>query len=358
MSHYPPQMELRDKQGQINKMAVSPAHAVSPGGAARRGLVAAGTLTGVALAGCGLAGTIAIAGAPAGPAAAAGSQAATKPGLKSAPVPRSKSEPQPQSGPQAGSQPESNWPQNVSSVYKLSFNGFDVGTFAFKSTSNGKAYSATSNADVSALFGAFKWKGTTTATGQLAKSAPQPSSYLMNFKTKSKIGMIRLGFDKGAVKTVSVEPKKDWISPEIVPVKAEHMKSVFDPMSAVLAMTHAGEGNPCAKTLAIFDGKVRFNLVLSYKGRQKFTDKKPTGQPSELYLCKVRYEPVAGHKPKDFVNPWVDYSGIEIALRPVPSAGVYVPYSISVPTSLGAAVMQAERVDITTEGKSVIALTR
>jgi hypothetical protein len=180
----------------------------------------------------------------------------------------------------------------------------------------------------------------------------------MNFKTKSKTGLVRLGFDKGAVKTVSVEPKKDWVSPEIVPVKPEHMKSVFDPLSAVLALTHAGEGNPCAKTLAIFDGKVRFNLVMSYKGRQKITEKKPTGQPADLYLCKVKYEPLAGHKPKDFANPWVDYGAIEITLRPVPSAGIYVPYTITVPTTIGAAVMTAERVDITTSSKSVIALTR
>lgn len=249
------------------------------------------------------------------------------------------------------------WPHSVSSVYKLYFNGFDVGSFAFQSSSNGKSYSATSKADVSALFGAFKWKGTISANGTLGASKPQPSAYQLNFKTKSKAGSIKLGFAPEGVKSVTLEPKKPP-HPEAVPVKPEHMKSVFDPMSAILAMTHAGEGNPCAKTVPIFDGKARFNLVMSYKGRQKITEKTPSGQPSEVYVCKVKYEPVAGHKPKDFVNPWVDYSGIEMSLRPVPSAGVYVPYSITIPTSLGAAVMAAERVDITTGSNAVIALTR
>ena len=249
------------------------------------------------------------------------------------------------------------WPASVTSAYKLYFNGFEVGTFSFKSTSNGKTYAATSVADVSALFGAFKWKGTTAASGGLNANGPAPSSYLLTYRTKSKSGAVRLGFDLSGVKTVSVEPKKD-LMPEAVPVKPEHMKNVFDPMSAVLYMTHAGPGDPCAKKIPIFDGKVRFNLTLAYKGRQRLEEKASSGQPTELVVCKAKYDPVSGHKPKDFESPWVDYSGIEIALRPVPSAGVYVPYTITIPTTIGAAVMSAERIDITMPGQSVIALTR
>ena len=224
------------------------------------------------------------------------------------------------------------WPKSVATVYKLYFNGFEVGSFSFQSESSGKTYTANSKASVSALFGAFKWNGTLSASGSLAAAGPQPVAYLLNFKTKSKQGLVRLGFDKGAVKTVTVEPKKDWVNPDIVPVKPDHMKSVFDPMSAILAMTHAGGGDPCAKTVPIFDGKVRFNLVMSYKGKQKLSEKAPSGQPSDLVVCKVKYQPIAGHKPKDFVNPWIDYSGIEISLRPVPAANVFVPYNITIPT--------------------------
>lgn len=250
------------------------------------------------------------------------------------------------------------WPKSVSTVYRLYFNGFDVGSFQFQSESSGKTYTANSTASVSALFGAFKWKGTLSASGALAPTGPQPVAYLLNFKTKSKQGLVRLGFDKGSIKTVTVEPKKDWVNPEIVPVKPDHMKSVFDPMSAILAMTHAGSGDPCSKTVPIFDGKVRFNLVMSYKGKQKLEEKVPAGQPSELVVCKVKYQPIAGHKPKDFVNPWVDYGSIEIALRSIPAANVYVPYNITIPTSIGAAVMSAESVNIAPEGKPAIALKR
>lgn len=253
---------------------------------------------------------------------------------------------------------DAKWPSSVSSRYTLSFNGFEVGGYSFESTSNGKTYSATSSANVSALFGAFKWKGTITASGAVTPENPRPGSYQMSYRTKSKAGLVRLGFDNASgVKTLAIEPKKEP-NPEAVPVKPEHMKSVFDPMSAIMALTHAGAGNPCSKKLAVFDGKVRFNLTLSPKGHERLTEAKPSGQPKDLHICKVQYDPVAGHKPKDFANPWVDYGAIEIALRPVPSAGVYVPYRITIPTTLGAAVMIADRIDITAANNKVIALTQ
>ena len=252
---------------------------------------------------------------------------------------------------------DSDWPAEVTSAYKLSFGGTEVGSFVFKSTSNGKSYEATSVAKVSALFGAFKWKGTTLATGGVTDAGPEPASYEMKYRTKKKAGLIRLAFDKGAVASFSVEPEKKP-SPEAVPIETQHLAHVFDPMSAVLAMTRATSDKPCDRKIAVFDGKARFDLVLSYKGRERIADKKPSGQPTQLIVCRVKYAPVAGHKPKDFANPWVDYDGIEIAMRPVPSAKVYVPYQISVPTTIGSAVMTADRIDITTQNRSVIALVR
>ncbi|MGL4397026.1 MAG: DUF3108 domain-containing protein [Hyphomicrobium sp.] len=247
------------------------------------------------------------------------------------------------------------WPHRVSAQYKLYFNGFDVGAYRFQSTSDGKTYNATSNADVSALFGAFKWRGSIVARGQLAASKPQPAVYALSFRAKSKAGGVKLNFDPAGVKTVVLTPKKAP-KPDAVPVKPEHLKAVFDPLSAVLAMTRTGD--PCKQKIAVFDGKVRFNLAMSFKAVTSLPGPKVQGQPHELHVCKVKYEPIAGHKPKDFENPWVDYNGIEIAFRPVPAASIFVPYKISVPTTIGAAVMVAERIDITAADKAEIALIR
>ena len=207
------------------------------------------------------------------------------------------------------------------------------------------------------MFGAYTWKGGIESSGALDATSPRPAAYKLNYKAKSKVSSITLGFDATGVKSVSVLPKKTP-SPEAVPVKPEHLKNVFDPMSSILALTHATGGNPCNRTIPIFDGKARFNLVLSAKGEQKLKEDKPSGQPTQLKVCQVKYVPIAGHKPKDFVKPWVDYNGIEIALRPVPAANAFVPYRITIPTSIGAAVMSAESVNITASNNTQIALTQ
>ena len=187
------------------------------------------------------------------------------------------------------------------------------------------------------------------AAARSTRRHPRPSAYKLNFKSKSKVSSVTLGFDKGAVKSVALVPAKPP-HPEAVPVKPEHLKDVFDPMSSILAITHADRPEPCNRTIPIFDGKVRFNLCMSAKGRSEASRKtSATGQPKELKVCKVKYVPIAGYKPKDFEKPWVDYSGIEIALRPVPSANLYVPYRVTIPTTLGSAVMTAETVNITAQ---------
>jgi Protein of unknown function (DUF3108) len=252
---------------------------------------------------------------------------------------------------------DATWPASVAAKYRLSFGGFDVGSYRFQSKSDGKTYAATGNAEISALFGAFTWKGDLESKGSLDAAAPHPAMYKISYKTKKKAVSITLGFDAKGVKTVVMVPPKEPHA-DAVPVKPDDLKNVFDPMSSILAMTHATGSNPCDRTIPIYDGKARFNLVLSAKGEQRIKEEKPSGQPTQLKVCQVKYVPVSGHRPKDFAKPWVDYSGIEIALRPVPAANAFVPYRISIPTTIGAAVMTAESVNITASNNTQIALTQ
>lgn len=252
---------------------------------------------------------------------------------------------------------EPSWPADVAAHYKLYFNGFDVGSYNFESRFDGKGYAAQSSAQISALFGAFKWRGDITSAGTLAKAKPRPNAYELSYKSKKKQVKVALSFDAAGVKSVQLTPNKPP-SAESVPLKPEHYKNVYDPMSAILAISHPAAGEPCRGKIPIFDGKARFDLVMSLKGREKISEKRPSGQPNEVVVCRVKYVPIAGHKPKDFVNPWIDYNGIEIALRPIPSAGIYVPYKIQIPTTIGAAVVSADKVTITSADRTEIALSQ
>lgn len=255
-------------------------------------------------------------------------------------------------GPSFGGAPQAN---DIFARYRLVFNGFQVGTYDFRSNVNGKSYEAKSGTKISALFGAFTWKGSIAGSGVLDSHIPHPVSYNMSYKSNKKTYQVKLSFDRDRVASIVTVPKKP-LSPEAVKVRPEHLKDVYDPMSAVMAISNTTASEACNRTIPVFDGKARFDLKLTPKGREAIKEKRPSGQPTELLVCRVKYLPIAGHKPKDFEKPWVDYDNIEIALRPIPSAGVFVPYRITVPTTIGSAQVVADEINIKTNNDTQIAL--
>jgi hypothetical protein len=73
-------------------------------------------------------------------------------------------------------------------------------------------------------------------------------------------------------------------------------------------------------------------------------------------VCRVKYTPVGGHKLNRETQAAIKAEGIEVALRPIPSANLAVPYRIVMPTPLGSAVMTAQQVEISGPGNVLIAL--
>jgi hypothetical protein len=249
------------------------------------------------------------------------------------------------------------WPNRVTAVYKLSFNGFEVGTYRFNANFADKSYVAVGKTEISALFGAFKWVGNFSGKGALEPAGVRPGLFEMSYKSKKKVTSVKIGFTGPSVSSVALVPQKPP-SPEAIKLKPENLKNVFDPMAAMIAVSDANAADACHRTIPVFDGKQRYDLHLSFKGREPLKETRPSGQPKELLLCRVKYVPVAGHKPKDFVKPWIHYDDIEIALRAVPKAGIYVPYRVTIPSGIGDAVMTADTINITVANNQQIALTQ
>jgi len=249
-----------------------------------------------------------------------------------------------------------NWPSKVTATYKLSFAGFGVGDYRFNAQFDKNGYTATGHTKVSALFGTFKWVGDFSGSGALDAAGIRPSAFQMSYKTKKKVTSVKLGFTGPGVTSIALVPQRSP-SPEVIKLKPENLQNVFDPMAAMIAVSDARSADACNRTLPVFDGKVRYDLRLSFKGHEQVKGRNPSGQPKELVVCRVKYVPIAGHKPKDFEDPWIDYNNIEIALRAVPKVGIYVPYRVTVPSSLGNAVMTADTINITAANNQQIALT-
>ncbi|MFV0295402.1 MAG: DUF3108 domain-containing protein [Hyphomicrobiaceae bacterium] len=244
------------------------------------------------------------------------------------------------------------WPRQVEATYRIAFNGFNIGTFAFRAHMDGATYSVESEARLSALLGVLKWHGASRSTGSLSGLKAIPSSYRFDFDGTGNTGSINMRFRHGDVTRVAVVPDKPD-SADTVPLRSGHLKHVIDPLSAVLVMSHAPRGNVCARTIPIFDGKQRFDLSFSYVRQQAISEQRPSGQPAVATVCRVNYLPIAGHRMTKETQHMAKSTGIEVVMRPVPSAGVYVPYQITVPTVAGSATLTAEQVRIQTRFEQI-----
>lgn len=247
------------------------------------------------------------------------------------------------------------WPIAVTAVYKVGFNGFEIGNFEFKSTVEQQNYTLNGNAELEALLGVFKWKGLTHSTGVVSANTPKPNGYNFFYKSSSKSGSVNMKFTKDAITNVTTVPQ-NLPSPKVVPVLPEHMKSVFDPLSAIMALSRDDGSKPCSRKVSIFDGKQRFDLAFSWRRQELIKEEKASGQPGVSFVCGVKYIPVAGYKLNDETKALMENDGIEIAFRPVPSAGLLVPHLITIPTYYGTATLTARKVAITTPDKAEIAL--
>ena len=196
------------------------------------------------------------------------------------------------------------WPAEVQAVYKIQFNSFEIGQFSFNSSVHERTYAITANADISALLGAVRWNGVTRVAGALAGNAPRPTGFSFDYRGSSKTGSVRMGFANGGVTTLDHNPPLIE-PPDTVPLQPVHLRGVLDPLSAVLALSRPRDGNPCNQRVSVFDGKARFDLVFSFKEKAPIADAQRGSAAEMLSVCRVRVQPIAGHR-GDICGTWRD----------------------------------------------------
>ncbi len=238
----------------------------------------------------------------------------------------------------------------VNASYRIHFLGAHIGDFKIRSAITNRRYTLQANADVSVFFGTISWQGATSSYGLMTANGPVPQNYNFRYATNDRRETVELRFQQRMVQDIIINPPARPGS-HSVPITAAHLQNVLDPLSAIVLLTQmrlsSTGGEPCDKRLPIFDGRVRYDVVLSPKGTR------PTGGSGRMrgtaYVCKVNYVPIAGHKPgKQAADYATGNTGIEVWLVPVPEAGLLVPYYVHVPTPAGTASMVTSKFDLET----------
>lgn len=239
----------------------------------------------------------------------------------------------------------------VNAVYRINWLGVNIGDFKIRSTITNRQYSLQANADVSVFFGTFSWQGVTSSRGLMTANGPVPQNYTFRYSTNDRREAIELRFQQRMVQDIIINPPQHP-GARNVPITAAHLQNVVDPLSAIVLLSQARlnrhSGDACNKRLPIFDGKTRYDLVLSLKGTRSIPG---AGKlRGTAFVCSVHYVPIAGHKMgKPGENDYATgNTGIEVWLVPLPEAGLLVPYYVHVPTPAGTASMVTAKFEVET----------
>ena len=228
--------------------------------------------------------------------------------------------------------------------YSASLAGIPIGTGSWVIDISDTHYSAAASGTTTGLMRAFTGgEGTSAAKGTLTGGKPMSSVYAATITTRKKTDEVRLSIANGDVKNFKLDPPADD-DPERLPITEEQQHGVLDPMTAML-LRAPGNGDlltpeACQRTLAIFDGRLRYDLQLAYKRMDKVKAEK--GYAGPVVVCAVYFSPIAGYIPSRSAIKYITkLHDIELWFAPMAGTRMLVPFRAQGPTPIGHAVLQA-----------------
>jgi len=237
--------------------------------------------------------------------------------------------------------------------YTASLGGLLVGSGALVVDLGTHEYRASGNGRVDGLMQMLSTtQGAIAAEGRVNHDRLSPGLYQASVTANKFDYDVRMVLQSGNVKDLVAEPPL-MPAPDRVPVTDSHRRGVLDPATAVL-MPVAGTGDllgsaACDRTLPIFDGHQRFNIVLRFRRVENV--KAEVGYQGPAVVCNAAYQPVAGHRPGRYAIRYMqEQRDIEIWLAPIAGTRVLAPFRLSVPTMLGSLVIEARRFETVAVG--------
>lgn len=180
------------------------------------------------------------------------------------------------------------------------------------------------------------------SSGEIRNGVVLPTAYATTSANSQETRTLRMALDAGTVKAVEISPPFADIGGR-VPVTPANKRNILDPTSALIMAVPPGEPligpAACNRTLPIYDGVVRFDVMMSYAGTRNVSIK---GYSGPVSVCNVRYRPISGQmvgsRSAKFME---DNREIEAWLAPIEAAHVVIPFHVAMRTMAGMAVIEA-----------------
>jgi hypothetical protein len=246
--------------------------------------------------------------------------------------------------------------------YVVTLAGLPIGRGSWVIDINNDEYTAVANGKTTGLLSVISnGEGTTAARGHVVRGNLVPAAYVSSITSDKNREEMRVTLGGGNVKDSVIEPTPPFY-PDRIPVTEAHRKNVSDPMSGALArVTGTGDvlaPETCNRRLALFDGRLRYDLKLAYKRMDSVRADK--GYAGPAVVCAITFVPIAGYIPeRKAIKYLVAQRDMEVWLAPIAGTRFVVPYRLSIPTPLGLGVLEAtEFVSLPQPSRASAAATR
>ena len=228
--------------------------------------------------------------------------------------------------------------------YRVSLLGLPIGKGAWRVALTGDRYVMEARGEVTGIMKAFSsGEGSASVHGSIAGSKLLPSSYGFNLKTGARVDDVRMALAGAAVKQLAIEPPVEP-KPDRIPLTDADKRGIIDPITAGVqpAGDKGASAEVCQRTVPVFDGRMRFDLRLSFKRMERVKSEK--GYEGPVVVCGIRFDPISGHEAgKSGIRFLRETRDMEIWYAPIAGTHFVAMYRIMLPTQLGIASIEATR---------------
>ncbi|MGD0025947.1 MAG: DUF3108 domain-containing protein [Xanthobacteraceae bacterium] len=228
--------------------------------------------------------------------------------------------------------------------YVASLSGIPIGRGNWVVEISDKEYTAAASGTTTGLLRFFTGaRGTGASRGSINGGQPVPMSYAATITDGRGVDDVRIALAGGNVKDYTVEPPVAPY-PDRIPVNDADRRGVLDPMTSTLSRV-GGSGDPvspeaCHRKVAVFDGRIRYDLHSEFKRMEVVKANK--GYEGPVVVCALYFTPIAGYVPdRPAIKYLAELRDAEVWLAPIAGTRVLVPFRFSMPTPLGLGLLQA-----------------
>lgn len=225
--------------------------------------------------------------------------------------------------------------------YGITMTGVPVGNIVWHVEIGNNFYATSANGKASRVLSVLiSGEGSLSTSGKIENGQMAPTYFSSSVFDEDGKTEIQVIFSAGISKELVIQepPRKH----KLIPLDDADRQGVTDPLSAMLLISanDAMEPANCNRTLPIFDGRRRYNLVLTYKRIDNV--KNEHGYSVPVLVCNAILQPIGGYRADSMIVRYVaGKSDIELWFAPITGTSVMAPIQMIVPTLVGTLKIQA-----------------